>query len=257
MILSIFQLNIHSDNHWDNLVSFLKSNSFDILLFQEITGLGTICGTINSKRDCFRDLSMLLEAGYCGELAISNGFTSGPDAYIGNAVFYNKKFTLINKKTIILNSLESPFPSDSISFENTGHNILHLDLSVNNKLLSVLTTHGAWAKTSEEHPHQTEQGEKLLAYLKNISTPFIFTGDLNLNPAQPLIQKISELARNLITENNIPNTLNPRLHRSGNLFPGGVAVDYIFVSQDLKLIDFEVVENDISDHFGLIAKIEI
>lgn len=255
MILSLLQLNANGDNFWDKLVPYLSTHDFDVLNLQELTGKDTISGILNSKKDTFKELQNLLQYKYQGELVITQRYTSSPDSYIGNAIFFKKTFSLIEKKEIILSEFGRPYPSELNTFEGTGRALLHLKLEKEGKTLSILNTHLAWAHTSKEEPHQTNQGEILLNYLQTVHHPFILAGDFNLDPQQPLIQKLSKLARNLTVEHHIQTTLNPRTHYAKQLFPPGIAVDYIFVSPDITVKDFSVVEEDISDHLGLITEI--
>ena len=257
MKLSLLQLNINSDNYWDKLIEYLTSHDFDILHLQELTGKDTINGLFHSKRETFVELQEILKENYKGELSISQRYTSSPDSYLGNATFYKNSFSLLERKEIQLFSYGGPFPSDATTFEKVGRSLLHLKLSREGKEISFLNTHFAWAHTPKEEPHQTKQGEILLDYLQTLHQPFVLTGDFNLDPEQPLINKLSNLATNLTKLYRITNTLNPQNHRVKKLFPPGVACDYIFTSPDIKVENFSVVEEDLSDHFGLTAEIEI
>ena len=258
MKLSILQLNINADNYWDSLINFLYKNDFDILQLQEVTGKDTISGNIDSKIDCFNNLSLILKEKYNGELLITQRYSSGPDSYIGNATFYKKEFLLTEKDEITLHRNVLPFASQSSEFDLVGRKALDLKLKVMEKEISFINLHGAWGGTTDEKPFQKKQLEKFIKYLKSLKNPFVFTGDLNIAPDQPSILKISELARNLIAEYQILNTLNPRTHTAKALFPPGAAVDYVFVSGDIKVTDFRVLKNeDISDHLGLTAEIEV
>jgi endonuclease/exonuclease/phosphatase family metal-dependent hydrolase len=258
MKIKLLQLNINSDNYWDTLVSYLTSHDFDILQFQEVTGKDTICYTsINSKRDGFEELTRLFHDKYKGELAIAQRYTSSPHSYMGNATFYRKDFSLIKRQEVTLFHEQEYFPSDYKTGETSGRNLLHLTLEVEKKQISFLTTHFAWGWDHIEKPHQTRQGEIIINYLQTVAAPFIFSGDFNLTPEQPVIQKLDKLARNLTAENKITNTLNPKNHRAKILFPKGLAVDYIFISKDLQVKNFAVVDEGLSDHFGLTVEIEI
>lgn len=260
MTLSILQLNINADNYWNELISYLSTHNFDILQFQEIAGKNASSGNINSKRDCYKDLQQLLGDTYNGELAISQTYSSGPSAYVGNATFYKKDFKLLEKYILPMYTRTSPFPSDSKSYEEAGRNALHLKLEINNKPLSFLNVHFAWAKRPQEEIHQTKQGEILLGYLKKMTPPFVLTGDFNLDPHQPIINEINKLARNLITENNITNTLNPHTHEVGKMILAKkleIAVDYIFTSPDITVNKFALLQENLSDHLGLTVEIEI
>lgn len=256
MKLSFLQLNINGDSFWEKLIPFLTSHDFDMLNLQEVTGKGTVSGNNNSQRDCFMELQKVLGNKYHGELAIAERYTSSETSYMGNATFYKKEFTLLKKQLVPLYQHEGRFSSDETSFEKVGRMLMHLTLDIQGKKLSLLNTHFAWAKTSAEQPHHTEQGEVLYRYLETVSAPFIFSADMNLDAQQPLIHKLSDWGQNLTTKNYITNTLNPRTHRAQQLFPAGIAVDYIFTSQDLKAKKVRVIEEDLSDHFGLSAEIE-
>lgn len=258
MLLTLLQLNMNSDNFWDTFTPFLCQQNFDVIQLQEVTGKDTFSGNIHSTRDCFFELKQLLGEKYHGELVIAQRYSSNPLSYVGNATFYKKKYLLKTKHSMWMHQGQNPFPSDSKSYEDVGRALLHVTLTIEGKNISFLNTHFAWANTSKEQPHQTKQGEILLRYLKAVTPPFIFSGDLNLDPEQPLIQKINKLARNLTSENKIRTTLNPRVHRAQELFPPGVCVDYIFTSRNVDVKNTRVLsEEDFSDHLGLTTEIEI
>jgi len=257
MVITLLQLNIYGGMYWEELLPYLTTNDFDIIHLQELVGANTLTGKLNSKRDVYAELLKKLQHIYDSELAIAQRYTSSPFAYMGNATFFKKTFSLIEKKEITISTYGGAFPSDSKSFESVGRKILHLILKIDNKNVSFINTHLAWAKTPKEEPHQTEQGKKVIEYLQSIPHPFVFSGDFNLDPQQQTIQNINKLARNLTEEFKVSNTLNPRTHRAKELFPPGVAVDYIYITGDLKIKDFAVIQEDISDHFGLTAEIEI
>lgn len=259
MEISLLQLNINADNFWDKLIPYLTNNDFDILQLQEVCGKGTVSGNLHCQRDCYTELQKILDEKYQGELAVAQRYTSNPLSYIGSATFYKKNFKLIKKHILTLYERTTPFPSELNHFEDAGRNLLHLTLEKNGKIFSLLNTHCAWAKTPQEEPFQTQQGEILIKYLKRLPSPFVLSGDFNLDPQQPTIQKINSLTRNLCAENQVTNTLNPRTHMIKDKLQNGleIAVDYIFVSNDIEVKNFAVVEEDISDHLGLITKIEL
>ena len=257
MLISLLQLNINSDNYWDTLIPFLTTHNFDIMQMQEVTGKDTHVGNIHSQRDVYKELQHVLGNKYNSELMITQRYASSPDGYLANATFYKKDYKLLAKQFIIIHGNKELLPPDAQYYGDIGRGLIHLTLLVNDKPISFLNLHGAWAKTTKEQPHQTEQSKKLLSYLQSVRTPFIFSGDLNLDPEQPMIQKISKLARNLVNENKVTTTLNPRTHRAKHLFPPGAAVDYIFVSNDLSVTNFQVLNEDLSDHLGLTVEVDL
>lgn len=257
MIFTLLQLNINADNFWDKLVPYLTSHDFDVIQLQELTGKDTTVGNINSKRDTFIELQHILAKKYNGELSIAQRYTSGEDSYMGNGTFYKKTYPLIDKKEIRISSFNEFFPSDSTDYERVGRTLLHLILEIQGKQVSFINTHFAWGGDRIEKPFQTNQGEILINYVKNIKPPFIFSGDLNLTPDQPLIKKLSTFSKNLIMQYHITNTLSPKNHRAKQLFPKGLAVDYIFTNGDFTVKNVSVIDEGLSDHFGLELTVEI
>jgi len=189
MTLSFLQLNINADNYWDKLIPFLASHDFDVMQFQELTGKETLVGNIHSTRDTFNELQKILAEKYYGELSITQRFTSNPDSYIGNGIFYRKSFSLVEKQSITISEFEKFFPSDSKQFQRVGRALLHLVLKIEEKEVSFINTHFAWGENNIEKPFQTEQGKTLINYLKQVSHPFIFSADLNLTPDSTIYPK--------------------------------------------------------------------
>lgn len=247
---------------WDgmrfsSIQTFLKENDFDILTFQEVSGPGNHHGVIKCDIDCFAEIQNVLGQNYAGELIESGSFSSSPKAYEGNVIFYKKTFKLLERNDLWLYKRSTPFPVESNSYEDMGRAALHLVLEQNKQKLNVVTTHLAWAKTSIEQPHQRKQNEKLINFMQNLSSPFILTGDFNINPEQPTIFDLEKMGKNLVKENNISNTIDPKNHRAWEVIKPGFTVDYIFVSPDITAKNVAIVDADLSDHFGLQATLEI
>lgn len=257
MKVSLLQLNMFAGTYWDRLSSFLTSHDFDVIHLQEVAGKHTKVGVVDTQIDCYVELQKLLHDRYDSEFVLTDRFTSSPESYTGNAIFYKKQWSLIEKDILWLHQNHKPYPSDATSYEDTGKALLRVTLSKAGKTMSFLNTHGAWAKNPKEHSHQTKQGDMIVEYLKTTATPYILSGDFNLNPEQPTIKKLGEIAQNLTSEHHVTNTLNPRTHYATHMFPPGVTVDYIFTSKDIMVKSFSVVEDDISDHLGLVAEFEI
>jgi endonuclease/exonuclease/phosphatase family metal-dependent hydrolase len=253
MTLSFLQLNTNSDNFWDKLTSYLRTHQFDILHLQEITGPGTRVGNVNSQRDTYQQLQTLLGNHYNSELSIAETFTSSKTSYFGNATFYKKTFKCLSKNILYLHQNTKPFPSESKEFDKHGRTVLHLELEINGKPISFLNTHLAWSPTAADTPIKLEQGQKLVNYVQKLKQPFILTGDFNVDANSQIIKSLNEYAKNLTTQNKITNTLNPNLHKAKHLFPPGLAVDFIFVSPEIKTENFQLITEDISDHYALTA----
>ncbi|MDO8460851.1 MAG: hypothetical protein Q7S38_00235, partial [bacterium] len=137
-------------------------------------------------------------------------------------------------------------------------NALFLQLKRDRKKLWIINTHLTRGKNNKDSLIKLDHGRKLFEKVKQINELFILSGDFNVTPKSKIIPPFSAIARNLVVENNITNTLNPKTHYARQLFPKGLAVDYIFPKKDLKVKSFRRVDEvDLSDHFGLLLEFEL
>ena len=245
MQFKLLNLNIFGGKYYDNIVSFIRDDNFDFLCLQELKA-GKHGFTNNDILEKLKqDLQM--EA----EFALTTNLVGEKSSYDGNAIFYKKGSTIINKQIIQLYPY-SEVPPNQTFFQTYPRNALSLDFLIESKPLNITTTQLAWNIAPKEIPIQTDVGKKLFNYISTLKTDFILAGDFNLESDSNVVHQFEKFARNLTKENGLTNTLNPRTHRANNLFPKGLAVDFIFTTQDIKVDEFRLVDTpDLSDHFGL------
>ena len=149
-------------------------------------------------------------------------------------------------------------PDGDPRWENVPNSTLVTQFKSLNKSFFVINTHGAWSPKAVDTPEKMRQGKILYEYIKKLRAPFILAGDLNLTKDTIVIKNYQSLSANLIDRYNVMNTLNPRLHYAKELFPKGLAVDYIFTSPEIRVKKFKVIDDiDLSDHLGLKLKFEV
>ena len=271
MSIKLLQLNMFQGKLIKNVVEYVKENDIDILCLEEVTGgklsrgglntypkVGTVGEVLDQSVvgiDCFSYLKS--ELNYEGKLSVNFRLKSDPESYFGNAIFY-KKFNLLEKKEIWMKDYEEYDDIEKINPADIPRSGLLLNLERDGKSLGVVTTHLVWGPTPLDEPYKLEQNEKLFEFVKTFKTPFVIAGDFNLTPDSQVIGWFSGIARNLISETKVRNTLNPNIHSIKKLFPEGHAVDYIFVSKDITVNKFRVIDEiDLSDHYGLLLEFEV
>lgn len=138
--------------------------------------------------------------------------------------------------------------------EDHGRALETVEVEVGGKRLQILNIHGIWSEDKEGDERTIKECQFVVdkAKQKNIST--IITGDFNLLPETESIQIINKEFINLIDKYNIKST---RPDFDDGLETGRNIVDYIFVSEDIKVKDFKVIETDITDHLPLELVFEI
>lgn len=236
----------------DEVVAYCKEKDFDIIQLQEVTdGFMSKNGS-----DIFEYVKTTL--GYEGVLAKSMKIIKGENsAYFANATFFKREIIVEDKKVIWLKYYEEykdPTDDRDPEFIKTfPNNALALKLRIANKSFWAINTHLAWGPNPQDEPYKIDQAKKLETFLREIKSPFILSGDFNVTMDSKIVTSIDQLATNHAKIAGLTNTLNPHLHRAAEkLFPGGLAVDYIYTTKDLKTSNFTLIsEPDLSDHLGL------
>ncbi len=269
MVIKLFHLNIFQGKFLSEIISFLQQSSFDILQFQEVTGgvlsrggvwTGPRGGLTQPNEhtvgvDCFGTLKKRLL--YQGVMVKTIGKKNDPSSYYANATFYRQHLQLLEKKEIFLKAYME-MGHEFIPADKAPRAALITKFIINEKPYYFVNTHLAWGPTPDDQPYKLEQAKKLYEYVKALDAPFVLTGDFNLTENSQVVRWFEGIGRNLIKEYNIVNTLNPRIHAAKTLFPKGLAVDYAFAHQSLKVVDFSLVDApDLSDHFGFMLTLDL
>lgn len=252
MKFSYFDLNIEKGKYLDAALSYIQECDFDVLALQEVGG-----GQYNDYdgEDLFKTIQEKL--GYSGELASTLKIKNDEKSYFGNAVFYKKDFTVLEKKIVWMKDFLEIKDKNLLPFTQYPKNALSIKFEKDGQQFHVISTHLAWGPNSLDEPYKIAQGEKLFDYVKTLDLPFVLSGDFNVDKNSQVVKWLDSEARNLAVENNITNTLNPNLHRAKHLFPPGLAVDFAYIGNGFTYSDFHVVEKDLSDHYGLSVNIEM
>ncbi len=132
-------------------------------------------------------------------------------------------------------------------------------VSVGNKSLYIINVHGKARPGHKLDTHaRIRQSEKIIDFLLNKNGAKIVGGDFNLMPGTRSVKLFEKSDyKNLIKEFNIKETRN---HLTWDQFPNEEKqhfADYCFVSSEVKVKNFEVPRNEISDHLPLILDFEI
>jgi endonuclease/exonuclease/phosphatase family metal-dependent hydrolase len=249
MACRFLNLNIYKGKYLPKIIEFVKQERFDLVHFQEVSG-GSI--SQDQAHDDFRTLSQ--ELALQGKLASAMGIKGDSQAYFGNATFFNPtKFKLIKTQVLRLSPYQELENYETRRIEDDPRCALIMTFKTGAKQITTINTHLAWGPRPDDKPYKVKQACILLDFVKKLKSPFILSGDFNLAPDTQIVQSFDEIGRNLSLEQGLTNTLNPQIHRVKNLFPAGLLVDYVYVSQGVKIERFEVKPIDLSDHYPSVA----
>jgi endonuclease/exonuclease/phosphatase family metal-dependent hydrolase len=116
----------------------------------------------------------------------------------------------------------------------------------NNQTYSILNVHGLWnGRGKSDTPDRIAQSMRIRHFMDTINTPKILCGDFNLRPNTQSMHIIEEGMTNLITANKVRSTRTSYYKKSEKF------ADYILTSPEIKINQFEVMSEEVSDHAAL------
>jgi len=126
-----------------------------------------------------------------------------------------------------------------------------------NKVLNLLNVHGCSRPGhKQDTPIRIKQSKMIINFLKDYPQTKIIAGDFNLDVNIKSVQLFEDNNyRNLIKDYKIPTTRNNfswKKYKNKQLF-----ADFTFVSPDLKIKEFTVPQNEVSDHLPMILEFDL
>jgi exonuclease III len=136
-----------------------------------------------------------------------------------------------------------------------GHharNIQYVSFIQNEKPITVINFHGLWnGQGKTDSDDRIAQSQKIIDFLNTRPGEIILVGDFNLLPDTRSIKMFEEFGlRNLITAYDITST------RTAHYSKPDKFADYIFVSSGIRVREFTVLPDTVSDHAPLFLDIE-
>ena len=123
----------------------------------------------------------------------------------------------------------------------------------NNKSFTVANTHGMWLPSGKDDcPERLTQSENIVKFVTDKEGAKIICGDFNLLPQTRCINMLEQNLRNLIRDYAITSTRSSHYSPKKEKF-----ADYIFTSADVKVLDFRVLEDEVSDHLPLLLEFDL
>lgn len=170
-------------------------------------------------------------------------------AGLGNAIVSKLEIQDAHVKFVKNHFMEDIDSVDSEDYNN--RNFVHTVINTPNGLVNVLTHHGHHSPHGKDGSQEnTDQIIKLMNYVNKLSGPVILTGDFNLHPGSTSLEPINKRLRNLSTEFNLETTRTELAKREE-------VIDYIFVNDKIKVLDFYTSDIIASDHKALLLDFDL
>lgn len=256
--MKLISLNIWGGRIHKPLLKFIKDQSreIDIFCLQEVFKSEKNIFSDEIKTDIFSDIKAVLKD-YKAYYAPSVGKTTlakrvDYEIFWGQAIFVKKSIKVVsegriyifgekNHKFTLLNEVTDK--KNYIDFPRVLHYVV---IEENRKKKLIANLHGYWIPDSKlDTPERLEQTKKIMEFLDYKKMPQVLCGDFNLNPDTQSMIGFEKNMINLINKFSIKNTRS-KLHIRSDKF-----ADYILITPDIKLNEFKLIHEDISDHLPL------
>jgi endonuclease/exonuclease/phosphatase family metal-dependent hydrolase len=237
--MRLMVLNVWGGNMLDKLADFVseQSDSTHIFCFQEV---------LNSKKD-ITDLPHQYKGRTLSTLTKQlNGFKryfTEPYSSFGErlATFVRDDIQVQE------NSWETLVPQRKTGEYSIGSNLQYVTMKAGEGEFLVANVHGFWIKGNNgDTTERIDQSKKIIRALARFKEPKILCGDFNLAPDTKSIGMLEGSLNNLTKKHAIETTRSTLAEKSK-----GRIVDYVFVSPEIEVRDFKIVDSKASDHLAL------
>ena len=170
----------------------------------------------------------------------------------GLATFVKNSHKVISEGEVFVYKNKGEYTTELKNIGTHARNIQHVTIEKDGEKIMIINFHGLWnGQGKSDSEDRLKQSDKIANFLKNVSIPYVLTGDFNLLPDTESIKKLEGLGlRNLIKENKVTST-RTSLYKKPLRY-----ADYTFVSDGIEVKEFKVLPDVVSDHSALYLEIE-
>lgn len=241
--MKIIQLNIWGGKLGQQIIDFLNEEKPDFVCMQEVNDLKGRAGY-----KFFATLEEIKEGSGFNEAYMSASYSScymERQLEYGNAILSNLPFK--STKTVFTNG-EYKHNFDIVNDDGNVRSLQVAQVQVGDTTLNILNHHGYHLGLNKSGNDETMRQMGLVAdVIDKLDGPVIFCGDLNLNPSSESVKIIDKKLTNLSVTNNLKRTYN-------QFSVVNEVCDYIFINELVKVIDFKMSDELLSDHKALILE---
>lgn len=250
--VKIISLNTFGGKLKNELYGFLEDqrDQIDIFCFQEIfDSNSTILESNGIRTHLFKEISNILNnyqgfynpqlSGYDQAGEVNFDLTFGLSTFIKNGI------KTIDKGEVFVHLEKGVGKINFDGYTDIPRNMQYATIAIGNQKLTIFNLHGLWTKDKEDNNLRIKQSNKVRSFMKKFDGEKILCGDFNLNPNTKSLNILDRGMKNLIKEFKITSTRSS-LYKKDQKF-----ADYMIISNGIKVVDFKVMDNLVSDHLSL------
>jgi endonuclease/exonuclease/phosphatase family metal-dependent hydrolase len=247
--MKILQLNIWMGKLLDQVLELVEQERPDILCLQEVYSSGQT--SVLAPDKMFSSLEFIqLAAGHDYNFMAPTFSINLQDTKLnfGNAIV--SKYPLLDQTSLFVNGEFTDQPDVTAKVLNT-RNLQLARLNLDGKDFIIANHHGYWQPDPIGNQTTIDCMAAAANQLKTNHLPMILAGDLNVTAASPAMRVFDGLLEDLTATHQVEDTLS----QLGKV--SGVACDHILVSHEVKVNEFRVLDELVSDHKALILDFDL
>lgn len=250
MKVKVIQLNIWRGTLLNNAIEFLKKENPDIILLQEVYSTDLPGMPITHRLFSYLSGKFPEYEGLYGPAFTDT--TKLGDIESGNAIF--SKFKITDSKNTFFDEPYRTFDEqDQTDFSHNPQTILRATLDVEGVEVNAFSVHGIWGQDGEDNPRRMEMGDIIISEIKDKQN-VIMGGDFNIQPHTETIKSIEKYVDSVFKD-SLTRTFNLKYKTDGGY--ATAAVDMMFTSSEIKVIDKKCLDIQVSDHLPLVVELEV
>lgn len=174
----------------------------------------------------------------------------GEDNEASLSIFVRKELEVKKVEDLFVYKSKNSMVGDDPS--TRGIDMLHATIGAGGEIYEIYTVHGLWFPGVKiDHPETILQSRNICKFISKAKGKRILCGDFNLYPETESIMAIGRAGmRDLIKDYGVIST------RSSYYKYEKKFADYVFVSKEVKVGNFEALQDEVSDHLPLALEFE-
>ena len=238
--MKLITLNIWGGHVRDPLIQFILSNKdIDIFCLQEVYHHANEMVSTESRKvslNIFSELQTLLpdHIGY---------FRPVVDGCYGMSLFIKKGIDVMEEGNYLIHD-NPAYPGKG----PTHSRILQwAKCMIDGDIYTIVNVHGLWnGQGKSDCEARILQSKRIREFMDMVETRKIVCGDFNLKPDTKSLQMIATGMNNLVETYNVTSTRTSYYPKEERF------ADYVFTSPEIKINQFAVLKDEVSDHAALL-----
>lgn len=261
--MRLVSLNVWGGKIHDPLLKFIKEykNKTDIFTFQEVMKFKNSIKTNSYYANILEEIADILSDFDYYFAPRAKG--SDPDGKVnfpvefGQATFIKKDIKKLKHKEIFVYknfNIVKYFEEGHADFPSL---VIQSIIEAGGKKIMILNFHGLWTPTPKhDTEHRLRQSQIIIDHIKYMNLPTILAGDFNLRIETKSLSMLEENGmQNLIKKFEAKTTRSSYYDEKWRKIDK--YADYIFTSPGVQVIDFKVLDDEVSDHLPLFLEFKV